>query len=95
MAERHYEVGQKVRIATRFPPGHVRTPYYCRGKVGTVERVLGPFHDPEQLAYAAHAPRSLVLYRVRFSQADLWPDYEGAGTDVLELEIYESWLEAA
>jgi hypothetical protein len=35
------------------------------------------------------------LYRVRIRQTDIWPDYKGSDKDVLELEIYEHWLEKA
>ena len=35
------------------------------------------------------------LYRVRFRQKDVWPDYAGAPSDVLEVEIYQHWLEPA
>jgi hypothetical protein len=28
-------------------------------------------------------------------QTDIWPDYNGSDKDVLELEIYEHWLEKA
>ena len=48
-------------------PGHVRTPWYCRGKTGEVERICGRFRNPEQLAYgdgdAAH--RGAVPGRLR------------------------------
>jgi nitrile hydratase len=33
------------------------------------------------------------LYRVRFRQHDVWPDYRGGPNDVLEVEIYQHWLE--
>jgi len=32
---------------------------------------------------------------VRFRQKDVWPDYDGATSDWLEMEIYEHWLERA
>jgi nitrile hydratase len=35
------------------------------------------------------------LYRVRFRQADVWPDYAGPAEDCVEVEIYEHWLEPA
>ena len=35
------------------------------------------------------------LYRVRFRQKDVWPDYAGSPQDVLEVEIYQHWLEKA
>ena len=36
-----------------------------------------------------------VLYRVSFSMAEVWPDYQGAGHDLIEVEIYEHWLDPA
>ncbi len=87
-----YPPGARVRVASMMPPGHVRTPAYLRGHVGTVERRLGPFPDPEARAYGRPAT-DRTLYRVRFAMTDLWP--EAAGGDTLEAEIYEHWLEAA
>ena len=89
-----FSVGDRVKVKLRHPPGHVRTPFYCRGKTGIVERVVGSFHNPEQLAYSNTDPELLVLYRVRFDQGDLWGEYAGASNDVLELELYEPWLDA-
>lgn len=84
-------VGATVRIKTMSPLGHIRTPKYLRGKTGVVERVLGPFNNPEQLAYMVPAtPRT--LYRVRFEMGHIWPDAE-APQDTLDAEIYEHWIE--
>lgn len=74
-----------------MPPGHVRTPAYLRGRPGVVERALGSFASPEQLAYGL-APEPLPLYRVRFRMADLWPEPEREG-DTLDAELYAHWLE--
>lgn len=75
-----------------MPPGHVRTPAYLRGHVGTIERRLGPFPDAEALAYRLPAqPRA--LYRVRFVLSDLWDG--DSGSDTLEAEIYDHWLTEA
>jgi hypothetical protein len=30
---------------------------------------------------------------VRFLQTDLWDDYDGSPEDLVEIEIYEHWLE--
>ena len=90
-----FGVGERVRIATRDAPGHVRTPVYVRGHVGVVERVLPVFLDPEQEAYGVNSGTGIQLYRVRIPQAALWPAYRGNVDDVLELEVYEHWLEPA
>lgn len=93
-AEPRFAPGDRVRVHAWYPPGHIRTPFYLRGHTGTVERVLGPFANPEELAYGRPAARRF-LYRVRFCMADLW----GAGTDApqatLDAEIYEHWLTPA
>jgi hypothetical protein len=34
------------------------------------------------------------LYRVRFPMREVWADYQGAGHDLIEVEIYEHWLDA-
>ena len=85
--------GARVRVRERFPPGHVRTPWYCRGKTGEVERVCGRFRNPEQLAYGNREAAHEVLYRVGFASRSLWPDHDGNARDRVEIEIYEHWLE--
>ena len=93
-----FAVGDRVRVHDLWPPTpptHVRTPHYVRGHEGVVERICGAFGNPEELAFGRRdAPRE-TLYRVRFRQADLWPGYEGAAADHIEIEIYEFWLSAA
>lgn len=86
--------GTKVRVKTMTPPGHIRAPYYLRGKTGEVERILGRFKNPEQLAYGLPAAEK-TLYRVRFSMAELWGDAAENPTDTLDAEIYDHWLEEA
>jgi len=87
-----FKVGDPVAIVVTHPPGHRRTPFYIRGKTGTVERYCGAYRNPEELAYGfAGFPRR-HLYRVRFRQTDIWPDYRGPSHDILELEIFEHWL---
>ena len=85
--------GDRVRVHRRFPPGHVRTPWYCRGQAGEVERICGRFRNPEQLAYGNRDAAHEVLYRVGFASGSLWPDYVGDEHDRVEIEIYEHWLE--
>lgn len=84
-------VGEQVRIKSMSPLGHIRTPHYLRGKTGVVERVLGPFNNPEQLAYMVPAAQR-TLYRVRFEMGHIWPDAE-APQDTLDAEIYEHWID--
>ena len=85
---------QRVRVARHMPPGHVRTPAYVRGCVGTIERSLGPFPNPEARAYGlpgAPAP----LHRVRFRMDTLWGADAERPDDTVEVEIYAHWLEPA
>ena len=90
---RRYNTGDKVVVKRAFPPGHRRTPQYIRGKQGVIERICGAYPDPEELAYGFDGLPAKVLYRVRFLQTHVWPGYAGPANDVIEMEIYEHWLE--
>ena len=90
-----FAVGERVRVRKQHPPGHVRTPYYCRGHVGVIERQCGAFPNPEELAYNRDGLPAQPLYRVRFASRELWADYVGGPNDVVEIEIYQHWLERA
>ena len=90
-----FKPGARVRVRVATPPGHVRTPHYCRGKSGEIERLCGAFPNPEELAYNRSGMPAQPLYRVRFASRDLWDDYSGRPGDVVEIEIYQHWLEAA
>ncbi|WP_296417328.1 SH3-like domain-containing protein [Pseudooctadecabacter sp.] len=85
---------QHVRVKPMMPPGHVRTPHYLRGKIGVIERSLGAFPNPEDLAYG-HAAPALPLYRVRFRLGDIWGEDTPHPDDTLDAEIYDHWLEPA
>jgi nitrile hydratase beta subunit-like protein len=75
------------------PPGHIRTPFYVRGKPGWIERCHGSFPNPEQLAYGKDGLPPKPLYLVGFKQADLWDRYAASPRDTLYVDIYEHWLE--
>ena len=64
-----FAVGQRVRVRRAFPPGHVRTPAYVRGKAGVIEDLAGHFANPEELAYGRDGLPRQALYRVRFRQS--------------------------
>ncbi len=81
-----------MRVRAMMPPGHVRAPAYLRGKQGVIERPLGAFHNPEQLAYGLAADKK-PLYRVRFTMAELWGDAAENPEDTLDAELYDHWLE--
>ncbi len=90
-----YDVGDRVTVAVTFPPGHRRVPFYIRGKTGEIERYCGTFPNPEELAYGFDGHPDRPLYRVRFAQKDVWPDYGGPEGDSVDLEIQEHWLSPA
>jgi nitrile hydratase subunit beta len=90
-----FAIGDRVRVRAAFPPGHVRTPRYLRGKRGEILSVLGRFANPEELAYGRDGRPERALYRVRFAQADLWQDDRGAARDSAVADIFEHWLEPA
>ena len=95
MAHARFKPGEKVKVMKAYPPGHVRTPYYIRGCVGEIERLCGSFPNPEELAQMRDGLPPQPLYRVRFRQREVWPDYRGNPADVLEVEIFQHWLEKA
>jgi hypothetical protein len=88
-----HKIGDRVQVRLADPPGHVRTPRYVRGRCGVIERLCGVYPNPEELAYARSGQPAQALYRVRFLQHDLWPDYAGGAADTVDVEIYQHWLE--
>ncbi|MDX1405553.1 MAG: nitrile hydratase subunit beta [Woeseiaceae bacterium] len=94
MSAAKFTAGQRVRIADRTPPVHHRVPSYAKGRVGVVERVCGVHGMPEHFIRGDGEPRQRI-YRVRIPQNDLWPSYDGTDKDVVEIEIFEHWLEPA
>lgn len=95
MTAPRFRPGDAVRVRAAFPPGHVRTPHYARGRMGIVDARAGTYPNPEELAYGRSGDPPVPLYRVRFTQADLWPDYAGPPHDTLVVDVYEHWLEPA
>ena len=93
--EARFDKGDRVRVRKTAPLGHIRTPFYIRGHVGEIERFCGSFPNPEELAQMRDGLPAQPLYRVRFKQKEVWPDYKGPDSDVLEIEIYQHWLEKA
>ena len=88
-----FKVGDKVRVRQARGPGHIRSPSYCRGKHGEVVLYVGAFPNPEELALGRPGLPKKPLYRVRFRQVDLWPDYKGSSRDTVDIEIYQHWLQ--
>ena len=88
-----YAAGDRVLVRRAFPPGHIRTPWYIRGKSGVIERICGEFGNPEELAYGRDGTPKQPLYRVRFRQNEVWDDYAESPSDTIDVEIFEHWLE--
>ena len=63
-----FNIGDKVAVRRRFPPGHIRTPRYIMGVTGEICHIVGDFPNPEELAYARNGLPCKTLYRVRFFQ---------------------------
>jgi hypothetical protein len=93
VVEPRFKPGDRVRVRKAYPLGHIRTPYYIRGQSGEIERYCGAFGNPEELAQQRSGEPKQPLYRVRFRQRDVWPEYKGSADDVLEVEIFQHWLE--
>jgi nitrile hydratase len=85
-------MADQVRVKNWTPPGHVRAPFYLRGKTGVVERALGAFGNPEQRAYGLPEEKQPLL-RVRFKMREVWGDKAENPDDTLDAEIYAHWLE--
>ena len=76
-----FKVGSKVRITNAYPPGHIRTPFFLRGKEGLIIRHFGKSPN-------------LNLYQVLFDMGTTWRgDGSFAAKDTLTADIYETWLE--
>ena len=82
-----------MRVRAEERPGHIRTPFYIRGRVGWVERVYGEFLNPELLAYGKEGLPKRTLYLVAFDQSEVWDRYQSSPRDKLYVDIYEHWLE--
>jgi nitrile hydratase len=88
-----YRIGSIVNVSVRYPIGHYRVPTYMRGKQVKVVRVLGKYINPEEEAFGRNAGSKLWCYMVSIPQKDLWQGYNGEEKDLLEIEIFEPWLE--
>ena len=86
--------GDRVRVASRPVVGHCRTPWYLRGKAGTVDAVIEPAGiDNEQEGYGRNAGKKLRYYRIAIPMTEIWANYAGSPRDGLGIEIFETWLE--
>ena len=87
-----FKPGDWVKVKFEDRPGHLRTPWYIRGKSGWIERVYGEFLNPESLAFGRDGLPKKTLYVVAFNQTDVWSNAAKSRDKVL-VDIYEHWLE--
>src|SRR5262245_47700404 len=91
-----FAAGENVRVRLAWPEQgatrvHIRTPGYLRGHRGVIDAVVGEFANPEELAFGKSGLPKLLLYRVVFKSAELWPG--ARAHDTVAADIYENWLE--
>mmetsp|Transcript_136046 Transcript_136046/g.322396 ORF Transcript_136046/g.322396 Transcript_136046/m.322396 type:complete len:461 (-) Transcript_136046:220-1602(-) len=96
-----FSPGDVVRVrhashATRWRRPHLRTPGFIHGVCGTVDRYVGSFDNPEQLAFGGRSWSKSPLYIVRFDAGSI-QDFDAGerGKDQVTVDIYQSWLEPA
>ena len=87
-----FKAGDKVRTKNINPPTHTRLPRYVRGRVGTIDRVIGYQVFPDSNATGA-GENPQWLYTVRFDGRELWGP-EGDPTTKVSVDAWESYLEA-
>jgi nitrile hydratase subunit beta len=93
IAAAKFRHGQSVRVRPEEHPGHHRTPWYVKGKIGRVDAVYDPWPNPEEMAYGKTDGPRISVYRVEFDQTELWESYSGPERDRLVVDIFEHWLE--
>ncbi len=89
-----FKAGDRVTVKFEDRPGHLRTPWYIRGKSGWIEKVYGDFLNPESLAFGRDGLPKKTLYLVSFNQREVFGKSEGSKDKVL-VDIYDHWLEPA
>jgi nitrile hydratase beta subunit len=88
-----FQPGQRVRARNMHPAGHTRLPRYARGKVGTVDRLRGPYVFPDAHAhFLGEQPQH--VYSVRFPARELWGDAASL-RDAVYIDMWDNYLEPA
>ncbi len=88
-----FKPGDRVRAKNINPLTHTRLPRYVRGRLGTVERVIGCHVFPDSNA-SGGGENPHWLYTVRFSGRELWgPD--GDPSTQVSVDAWEPYLEPA
>ena len=89
-----FQVGDSVTIRSDEVDHHHRTPWFIKGKPGTVRAISGPFFNPESRAHGGDGIPKRLLYQVEFEPTKVWGEQYGEGsTDLLLVDVYEQWLE--
>jgi nitrile hydratase len=62
-----FQAGDRVRVRAAYPPGHLRTPYYCRGTADDVDRQVEAMASRDYTRGARMVARAWVdaAYRAR------------------------------
>lgn len=90
--DRHFSVGDKVIVRTKFSDGHVRTPSYVTGKVGTLVRKGRRLPFPGQAGHME--PYQLErTWLVEFDCSTIWD--EGTDSGTITVDLWESYFEPA
>jgi nitrile hydratase len=88
-----FAAGDKIRAKNINPLTHTRLPRYVRGRVGTIERVLGCHVFPDSNAQGkGEDPK--WLYTVRFSARELFGE-NADPTSTVSVDAWEPYLEKA
>ncbi len=82
-------VHESIRTRDAQHGGHTRLPAYLAGKRGTVERVVGEFPFPDDVA-AGVRDSNATLYTIRFEGRELW---SGADCNAVYADLFEPYLE--
>jgi nitrile hydratase beta subunit len=88
-----FKADDRVRAKNINPVTHTRLPRYVRGRVGTIERVIGCHVFPDSNA-SGGGENPQWLYTVRFDGPELW----GEGSDPhvkVSVDAWEPYLEPA
>ena len=89
---KRFSCGDLVCVKALGKEGHVRIPHYIRQHSGRIVDYCGTYLNPEDLAVGNTGSRAVDLFRVAFSQKDLWPEEAHTDKDRLVIEIYDHWL---
>jgi nitrile hydratase beta subunit len=88
-----FAAGNRVQAKMINPPTHTRLPRYVRGRIGTVERVLGCHVFPDSNA-SGKGENPQWLYTVTFDGRELWGNDSDPNLKV-SVDAWEPYLEHA